>query len=426
VLLALPAVAEEPQIQWAATWADAFKEAKAVNRPVMVCINGRDGESANEATAFQIYRDPVFVALTHRFTMVLVSAREHAAEGPCPRFGGITCQQHLDCWKDLCAAHEKEFTSGGGDMISPQHAWFRPDGKLIVRREYFLSKHELMRRMRSALAAVGGPVASGSAVPLDDADRAALERLENATDRAGRAAAMSPLLAADKAAAYAALRELLENARSIELRTELLRALVLSRVPGLRQTAEKLLTDRDAVVRSAAAVALEDMAEKEAVPALVKRVRAESDVIARRNVCRALAACGGPGADKAAARALLGVVTSDKEQAVRRHAAYALRAFAGDGADLVRRRLELAAPQAKDKEVRCAIAYALAFVGDPKTTPPVLEKLLEKESNPWTVEFLRAALGRVGVAVPEGEEDRLATAATYLIREDRDDPARAD
>jgi hypothetical protein len=75
-------------------------------------------------------------------------------------------------------------------------------------------------------------------------------------------------------------------------------------------------------------------------------------------------------------------------------------------------------------EVRRAIVYALAFVGDAKTTVPVLEKVLAKEHEERVQAFVRAAIQRIGHVPGEGEDDPFAQSASWLFWEDREDPAR--
>lgn len=427
LLLAVPARAAEPQIDWALGWDAAFAEAKASHRPVMVCINSKDGEQANETTAAEIYREPLFVAASRKFVMVLISTREHAASGPCPRFGKVTCAQHLDCWKDLNASHGEFVVPGtAGEMISPQHAWFTPDGKLLRRKEYFLSRQDLMRLMRRALAETGGGGASpDSQVPLSEDDRSELTRLSNAADKETRAAALGNLLATGKNAANDALLQLVATAKDPTLKGEIIRALAAAQAAGVRPVAEKLLTDADPGVRSFAAVALEDLGDAESVAVLVKRARAEDDTLARKNMYRALGACGGASGDKAAAKALLDAATGDKQKLVCRHAALALRAYAGDGAAVVRKKVEHAASTVKDPEVRRAFVYVLAYVGEKKSTIPVLEKILADEREDWGRAFVRAAIARLDGPAPEGGEDKFGDGAKWLFAEDRQDPARS-
>jgi hypothetical protein len=339
-----------PQIDWAAGWEAAFEDAARSHRPVMVCVNSRDGESANEFAATHIYRDPRFVSASRKFVMVLVSTLDHVASGPCPRFGNVTCKQHLDGWHGLHAA-----LGNPAEMISPQHAWFSHDGRLLRRKEYALGRQELLKVMKAVLAEVGQGAAG-----------------EDAADREARMAA------------------------------------------------EKKLLDPDPAVRSASAVALEDLGAKESIPVLMKRARREEDTTVRKNLYRALGVCGGASGDKGAAKALLDAATGDTQKVVRKHAALALRAYEGEHALVVRKRVEQAAAAAKDPEVRRAFVYVLAYVGDGKTTIPVLERIEGAESDETGRALVRCAIARL-----KGGEDKFGDAATRLFADDGTDPARS-
>lgn len=416
VLAASAGAGEPPQIEWVGDWKEAFQQARQTGRPVMVCINSKDGEQANERAARNTYRDPWFVPMTRRFVMIVVSVREHAAEGICPRFGRVTCKEHLACWKELRIEHGDEFLLPDtvDEMISPQHAWFRPDGKLLQRKEYELSRDQLLRRMQDVLALCGA--SPNADAPLDDRDRAALERARKG-DKEARWAAFGHLFASEKTAVRTALLDLLKDTKATPPRCELLRAFGRGRVLDARPTVEALLKDQDADVRSYAAVCLEEMASARSVAVLVKRAKAERDPMVRKNLYRALGACGGPAADKSAARALLKAVADDKQRMVCKHAALALRHYAGAGSELVRRKLEQLALRVKDADVRQAIVATLAYVGNPKSTVRVLEKVLEKTHEEWKLKFVHGAIAKL-----QGEKAYFST--RWLYWDDNNDPAR--
>ncbi len=410
--------ADDPQVTWVGEWEEAFELAKKTGKPVMVCINSKDGEGANERAAQRIYHDPWFVSLSRHFVMVVVSTLKHAPRGACPRFGKVTCKQHMDCWKMLAAEHGEQFyIPGTGNMISPQHAWFAPDGKLLQRKEYELTGADLLKRMRAVLAKLGRKVedAGPALTPLDDKDRAELERIEK-TDGKARRTAIGKLLATGKLAAHAALTDLLAGAKDPAIKCDLLRGLGRAKALTARGAAEAKLVDKDATVRSFAAVCLEALGLKDSIPTLLKRLKAERDATTSKNLCRALGACGGPTGDKAAAKALLAAVGKSRQKLVQRHAALALSAYAGPGAKLVRKRLETAALRAKDQGVRSAIVYALVYVGDKKTVR-TLEKVMADTRDKYAKDFVRSA-----IATLRGE--KVPFSGSWLFWEDHNDPAR--
>jgi hypothetical protein len=437
LLLALLPVAaaagDDTQIEWIGDWDKAFALAKESRKPVMVCINSKDGERASDATAKDIYRDPEFVALSRRFVMVIVSTLHHRDAGACTRFGGITCEEHRACYTALAAAHGERLLTAfaQGEMVTPQHVWFTPDGLLFRRKEYWMDKAELLERMKKALedapsvqkeegageeAPPGTPPAEA---PLTAADEAELTRAEG-KDGDGRRAALGNLLATEKAAARRAIVELLSRTGSADVKCDVLRALGHAQVLDARLAIEEHLEHKDPLVRSFAAVALERLGQVESVEALVKRSKVEREQVARKNAVRALGACGGPAANETAAEALLKIVNGDKQMMIRKHAALSLRAYSGEKARaLVGPKLEKAAPKAKDRGVRGAIVYTLAYVGNKETAEPVLQKILEETHDDNAKTFVREAL-----RILRGEGGEFSRAAWFLFWEDREDPAR--
>ncbi len=62
---ALPGVAgDDTQVGRVGDWEEAFKLPRKTERPVMVCLNSKGGEQANERAARKIYHDPSFVPPT--------------------------------------------------------------------------------------------------------------------------------------------------------------------------------------------------------------------------------------------------------------------------------------------------------------------------------------------------------------------------
>lgn len=429
LLLGAARAGEETQIDWVGDWDKAFALALERKCPVMVCINSKDGEEANERAARETYRDAEFVALSRRFVMVAVSTLHHGAPGPCVRFGKITCEEHRGCYKELRSRFADPFIlpGGKGEMISPQHAWFRPDGTLLRKKEYELTKPELIERMNEALkdaaspadpAAPAGPEANPADAPLVEKDLAELARVKGG-EREARAAALGNLLATGKSAAVEALLEIARKGDE-KLRFDIVKAFGRGRVLLARPFVEEFLKDREASVRSCAAVALERMAQRESIEPLLKRVKAEGDTAARRNAYRALGACGGAAGDKEAGKALLRGL-KDKHQEVGRHAALGLRSYEGPAAELVLKPLEQAALAEKSREVRGAMIFTLAFIGKKETTIPVLRRILEESPDELARAFVRQAIGTL-----EGSGGGFGESARWLFREDRDDPARQD
>ncbi len=89
-------------IPWQRTWDDALAVALEAHKAILVCVN-MDGEIASEHYAGVRYRDPAIVKLYEAYVPVIASVyrhtpRDYDEEGqriPCPRFGTVTCGEHI-------------------------------------------------------------------------------------------------------------------------------------------------------------------------------------------------------------------------------------------------------------------------------------------------------------------------------------------
>jgi tetratricopeptide (TPR) repeat protein len=117
-------------INWQRTWEDAVTVSKETGKPILVCIN-MDGEIASEHYAGVRYRQADITKLYEPYVTVIASVyrhtpRDHDENGeriPCPRFGGVTCGEHIAIEPFL---YEKFMD---GQRISPRHIMVELDGK---------------------------------------------------------------------------------------------------------------------------------------------------------------------------------------------------------------------------------------------------------------------------------------------------------
>jgi hypothetical protein len=118
------------QILWQRTLEDALAIAQLRHQPLLLAIN-MDGESASDRIYSERYRDPQFVAATRYCVCLGASvfrhnARDHDEQGrriPCPRFGEITCGEHMALEPVLFAKYLAD-----GERVAPRHALILPDG----------------------------------------------------------------------------------------------------------------------------------------------------------------------------------------------------------------------------------------------------------------------------------------------------------
>ncbi len=117
-------------IQWQRTWEDALAVAEETGKPLLVCIN-MDGEIASEHYAGIRYRQPDIAKLYEPYVCVIASVYrhnprdfdEHGHRIPCPRFGGVTCGEHIAIEPILF----EKFMDG--QRIAPRHIMVELDGK---------------------------------------------------------------------------------------------------------------------------------------------------------------------------------------------------------------------------------------------------------------------------------------------------------
>ncbi len=408
--------ADKRQVEWVESLEKAFLQARDTGHPVMVCINAKEGESANERAAKRIYKDASFVKLSRQFVMVVISVKDHGSGSPCARFGNITCGDHTHAYIELKQRYRKQFVIPGtdGEMISPQHAWFEPDGTLLLRREYELTKGDLMKRMLLILKEVGRTAAATTAAGKR---RLLLERARS--DHQGlRRAALDNLLAERQAGVVAQLLDRAPNARQ-DVLCDLLRAFGRARVLEARTLAEDALTHEEPHVRSFAAVALERLAQESSIPLLLKRAKSERDPTARKNVYRALGACGGVAGDRKAAQRLLKGM-KDRDRIVAKHAVLAMAHYNDDAAKALRKRLEKAAAHGKTTDFMMrAVVYSLGHVGNDSTSVKALRKALQQVSDRSLRKQIRTSLDLL-----TGRIDGSSELPDAIFWEDRNDDAR--
>jgi hypothetical protein len=117
-------------IKWQRTWDDALALQREQRRPILVCVN-MDGEIASEHYAGVRYRRPETAKLYEPYICVVASTHRHTPRDydeqgnriPCPRFGGVTCGEHI--WIEPII-YEKFLE---GRRIAPRHIAVDLDGK---------------------------------------------------------------------------------------------------------------------------------------------------------------------------------------------------------------------------------------------------------------------------------------------------------
>ena len=117
-------------ITWQRTWEDAKAVARETGRAILICVN-MDGEIASEHYAGVRYRQPEITVLYEPYVTVVASVYRHTPRDfdekgrriLCPRFGSVTCGEHIAIEPIL---YEKYFDE---ERVAPRHIMIELDGE---------------------------------------------------------------------------------------------------------------------------------------------------------------------------------------------------------------------------------------------------------------------------------------------------------
>jgi tetratricopeptide (TPR) repeat protein len=221
-------------ITWQRTWEDAQQVAKETGKPILICVN-MDGEIASEHYAGVRYRQAEIAALYAPYVTVMASVyrhtpRDHDEEGgriECPRFGGVTCGEHIAIEPVL---FEQFFE---GTRVAPRHIMVELEGGEQYDIYYAFDTQSVFATV------VEGISTRAPAEPeINRGDRSLLERVASREihDRA-------EVEAAYRAGDRVLRRRILESAASFREipQTDLLRLALFGDDPELRRTALNVL-----------------------------------------------------------------------------------------------------------------------------------------------------------------------------------------
>jgi hypothetical protein len=193
-------------IEWQRTWDDAVALSRETQRPILVCVN-MDGEIASEHYAGVRYRDPAIAALYEPYVCVIASTyrhtpRDYDEEGrriPCPRFGTVTCSEHI--WIEPIL-YEKFLD---GRRIAPRHIMVELDGTESYDVFYAFDTDSVFAAIRDGIEK-----REGAPPFVERGDRSLVERV-GSPDAADKQRVEEAFLAGDAATR----RELVEQAARV-------------------------------------------------------------------------------------------------------------------------------------------------------------------------------------------------------------------
>ncbi|MFT4542403.1 MAG: tetratricopeptide (TPR) repeat protein [Planctomycetota bacterium] len=134
------------------TWQDAIKVSEDTGRPILICVN-MDGEIASEHYAGIRYRQPDKAALYQPYVCVMASVyrhnpRDYNEEGDrimCPRFGSVTCGEHIAIEPVL---HDQYFEE---TRVAPRHIMVELDKKEVYDMYYAFDTDSVFETIKKGI-----------------------------------------------------------------------------------------------------------------------------------------------------------------------------------------------------------------------------------------------------------------------------------
>jgi tetratricopeptide (TPR) repeat protein len=240
-------------ITWQRTYEDALAVSRETKKPILVCIN-MDGEIASEHYAGVRYRQPEIAKLYEPYVTVIASVyrhnlRDYDEQGNrilCPRFGSVTCGEHIAIEPGLF----EKFMDG--KRIAPRHIGVELDSAEMYDVYYAWDTDTIFNSLREGIAE-----RKIQPEPFVRGDRPILERVPSA-DIVDRTAVESAYRSGDPALRRTLLQA--ATAQGAAAPVDLLRLAIL----GLDLENAKLA--RHALAQSSSESAIDLIAEALKVP----------------------------------------------------------------------------------------------------------------------------------------------------------------
>ncbi len=227
-------------ITWQRTWKDAVTVARETGKPILICIN-MDGEIASEHYAGVRYRMPKIAKLYTPYVCVIASVYRHTPRDydekgqriPCPRFGGVTCGEHMM----IEAGIFEKFCDG--QRVSPRHIMVELDGKETYDVYYTNDTDSVFTAIRKGIAERRKELTRQVRAR---AERTLIERVLSRDSR-DRASVEAAYLKGDRAMRRKFLEEALANGKASQI--DLLRLAIFGLDVELNKLARRALAQSD-------------------------------------------------------------------------------------------------------------------------------------------------------------------------------------
>ncbi|HTF87953.1 MAG TPA: HEAT repeat domain-containing protein [Planctomycetota bacterium] len=373
-------------IAWQNSYEKALEAAKAEHKVIFIAVN-MDGEGANDRLAKNVYTDPGVVALSSSTINVIASIAAHSNAGvPCTRFKVGACDIHQVCEKSVRKGVVNADETGS--IVAPQHVFLDCTGRALLSVPYEISVQELewclataVRKAdptsklampagahmpsRVVIGAVYDPKSGvgGALKPLtkEGIDKLISDVKRGLLDWDKRQTALWGILHSDLPEALDFIRSDLRSGSGDDERKRILRAMGAVSPQVYWEMAAEFISADDDELRQEASAALEQMGAPQSLKAIEKQLAKEKKPEVRKDLIRALAACGAR--DPKVRATVVKRVRSEKDELVR------ISSIVGLGL------------MDQDEDVRACLQETLKSEDDSSRIPAALAMALSRDDN---------------------------------------------
>ncbi len=349
-----PSPALAGKIQWEAEYEAALAKAEAESKVVFLAVN-MDDEKGNDRMVKNVYTDRTINKLASATVNLVASVGRHKTSGACPHLGSITCEEHRAIEARVNGKILKP--DSRGHVVAPQHVWMDAKGKILLSVPYEVTAgelewcfHEAARRIDPDYAGKAsgkskrprrwipdgvydGENDPGERAPDRDEALELIKEIRKGVLRGGDLTkAYRRLAEADEPEAREQVGQFLKSSRgggklgrrggrkaqTSKQTAAMIRVIGLVSPQSYWEVLDSMVGSGGDDLRNETAVAMEQLAAPEALKALTKAYKKEKDDLGRKNLIRAIAACGSQ--DKGALSTLLRAAKQGGDDVLRRNA----------------------------------------------------------------------------------------------------------
>ncbi len=438
------------KLVWESEYEAALLKAKTESKIIFLAVN-MDDEKGNDRMVKNVYTDRTVQRLAQGTVNLVASIGRHNKSGACSHLGTITCAEHRAVEGRVNGPILKP--DNQGQVVAPQHVWLSSEGKVLISVPYEITAGEMEWCFHEAARKVDpnysgkesgkskrprrwipdgvfdGKSDSGEQPPTREETLELIQEVRKGILKGGDLVkAYKRIAEADEPEAREQIRQYLKSSgggggrrgggmgqAGNAKRIAMVRVIGLGSPQSYWEVLDSLVGSGEDALRNEVAVAMEQLAAPEALKSLTKAYKKEKDEIGRKNLLRAIAACGSQ--DGGARSLLFKAAKQTRDGMLRRNALIGL----GWQVDQNSVRSTLEKVLAKEEQADCiAVVIGMGISRDPIWVD-TLKQIADEEGtgedessdepNPEKADLSLAEVARAALLVHEkGEYRTLAPA----------------